>query len=29
MRPVWKEFEPMIGADIIKAAETVNRKQRD
>lgn len=29
MRPVWKEFEPMIGADIINAAETVNRKQRD
>ncbi|WP_336604959.1 TRAP transporter substrate-binding protein [Stutzerimonas stutzeri] len=29
MRPVWKEFEPVIGADIIKAAQTVNRKQRD
>ncbi len=28
MRPVWKEFEPVIGADIIKAAQTVNRKQR-
>ncbi len=28
MRPVWKEFEPAIGADIIKAAQTVNRKQR-
>lgn len=29
MRPVWKEFEPAIGADIIKAAQTVNRKQRN
>ncbi len=29
MRPVWKEFEPVIGADIIKAAQTVNRKQHD
>ena len=29
MRPVWQEFEPVIGADIIKAAQTVNRKQRD
>ena len=29
MRPVWKQFEPVIGADIIKAAETVNRKQRN
>ncbi len=28
MRPVWQEFEPVIGADIIKAAQTVNRKQR-
>lgn len=28
MQPVWKEFEPVIGADIIKAAQTVNRKQR-
>jgi C4-dicarboxylate-binding protein DctP len=26
MRPVWQEFEPVIGADIIKAAQTVNRK---
>jgi len=29
MRPVWKEFEAEIGADIIKAAQTVNRKQRN
>jgi C4-dicarboxylate-binding protein DctP len=29
MRPVWQQFEPVIGADIIKAAETVNRKQRN
>ena len=29
MRPVWQEFEPVIGADIIKAAQTVNRKQRN
>lgn len=29
MRPVWKEFESDIGADIIKAAQTVNRKQRN
>ena len=29
MRPVWQEFEPAIGADIIKAAQTVNRKQRE
>lgn len=28
MRPVWQQFEPVIGADIIKAAQTVNRKQR-
>lgn len=24
MRPVWKQFEPVIGADIIRAAERVN-----
>ncbi|EXF45665.1 c4-dicarboxylate-binding protein [Pseudomonas sp. BAY1663] len=29
MRPVWQRFESVIGADIIKAAETVNRKQRN
>ncbi|MBE7377077.1 TRAP transporter substrate-binding protein [Pseudomonas lopnurensis] len=29
MRPVWQQFESVIGADIIKAAETVNRKQRN
>lgn len=29
MQPVWEEFEPVIGADIIKAAQTVNRKQRN
>jgi len=29
MRPVWQQFEPVIGADIIKAAQTVNRKQRN
>lgn len=29
MRPVWQEFEPVIGEDIIKAAQMVNRKQRD
>ena len=29
MRPVWQEFESVIGEDIIKAAQTVNRKQRD
>ncbi len=28
MRPVWKQFEAEIGADIVKAAETVNRKQQ-
>ncbi|WP_313085085.1 TRAP transporter substrate-binding protein [Pseudomonas sp.] len=28
MRPVWQQFEPAIGSDIIKAAQTVNRKQR-
>ncbi|MCY1518321.1 C4-dicarboxylate-binding periplasmic protein DctP [compost metagenome] len=29
MRPVWQQFEPAIGADVMKAAQTVNRKQRD
>ena len=29
MRPVWQEFESVIGEDIIKAAQTVNRKQRN
>ena len=29
MQPVWKEFEGVIGADIIKAAQTVNRNKRD
>jgi C4-dicarboxylate-binding protein DctP len=29
MRPVWKQFEPEIGADIIKAAQTVNRTRRN
>ena len=28
MRPVWQQFEPVIGADIIKAAEHVNRRSR-
>ncbi|WP_043237270.1 TRAP transporter substrate-binding protein [Stutzerimonas azotifigens] len=28
MRPVWEQFEPIIGADIIHAAQTVNRKHR-
>ncbi len=28
MRPVWRQFEPAIGADVIKAAEAVNRKSR-
>ncbi|TRX73522.1 TRAP transporter substrate-binding protein [Pseudomonas mangiferae] len=27
MRPVWKQFEPNIGEDILKAAEIVNRKK--
>jgi len=29
MRPVWQQFESVIGSDVIKAAQTVNRKQRD
>ena len=29
MRPVWKQFESVIGEDIINAAQTVNRKQRN
>ncbi|CAM5238893.1 C4-dicarboxylate ABC transporter OS=Stutzerimonas stutzeri OX=316 GN=CXK95_09205 PE=3 SV=1 [Stutzerimonas stutzeri] len=29
MRPVWQQFESDIGADIIKAAQTVNRKQHN
>lgn len=29
MRPVWQQFEPLIGEDIIKAAQAVNRKQRN
>lgn len=29
MRPVWQQFEPLIGGDVIKAAQTVNRKKRD
>ena len=28
MRPVWQRFETEIGADVLKAAQTVNRKQR-
>lgn len=28
MRPVWQRFEIEIGADVLKAAQTVNRKQR-
>ena len=28
MRPVWQQFEPVIGVDIIKAAEHVNRRSR-
>ena len=28
MRPVWQQFEDQIGKDVIKAAEAVNRKQR-
>ena len=27
MRPVWQQFESVIGSDVIKAAQTVNRKQ--
>ncbi|MDM8350255.1 TRAP transporter substrate-binding protein [Pseudomonas sp. sp1636] len=29
MQPVWQQFETVIGADVIKAAQTVNRKKRD
>ncbi|WP_277374630.1 TRAP transporter substrate-binding protein [Pseudomonas sp. AA-38] len=29
MRPVWAQFEQQIGADVLKAAQTVNRKHRD
>jgi len=29
MRPVWQQFETAIGADVIQAAQTVNRKQLD
>lgn len=29
MRPVWQRFEAAIGSDVIKAAQAVNRKQRD
>lgn len=29
MRPVWQQFESDIGEDILKAAQAVNRKQRD
>ncbi|WP_313090097.1 TRAP transporter substrate-binding protein [Stutzerimonas nitrititolerans] len=29
MRPVWQEFGSVIGEDIIDAAQTVNRKQRN
>ncbi|NQD93741.1 TRAP transporter substrate-binding protein DctP, partial [Pseudomonas sp. CrR25] len=29
MRPVWQQFEPEIGADVMKAAQTVNRKQHN
>ena len=29
MRPVWQEFEADIGADVMSAAQTVNRKKRD
>ncbi|MGE8498023.1 MAG: TRAP transporter substrate-binding protein [Pseudomonas sp.] len=29
MRPVWQQFEGSIGADVMKAAQTVNRKQRN
>lgn len=28
MRPVWQQFEAVIGEDVIRAAETVNRKKR-
>ncbi|MET1077713.1 MAG: TRAP transporter substrate-binding protein [Pseudomonas sp.] len=29
MRPVWQQFEDSIGAELLKAAETVNRKQQE
>lgn len=29
MRPVWAQFEEQIGKDVIKAAQTVNRKHRE
>jgi C4-dicarboxylate-binding protein DctP len=29
MQPVWQQFEAEIGADILKAAQTVNRKSRE
>ncbi|MHA6493155.1 TRAP transporter substrate-binding protein [Pseudomonas borbori] len=29
MQPVWQQFESVIGEDVIKAAQTVNRKKRD
>jgi len=29
MRPVWEQFQGQIGSDVIKAAQTVNRKQRN
>ena len=29
MRPVWQQFGSVIGEDIINAAQTVNRKQRN
>lgn len=29
MQPVWQQFEADIGADILKAAQTVNRKNRE
>lgn len=28
MQPVWQQFEEVIGADVIKAAQTVNRSRR-
>jgi len=29
MQPVWQQFEAQIGSDVMKAAQTVNRKQRN
>ena len=29
MRPVWEQFQGQIGSDVIKAAQTVNRKHRE